>query len=60
LLDTPGFDNTGMSDVEAFAEIADYLLNPKRAQMGISGVIYVHRAGNAVHSRSLLRNFRVL
>ncbi|EUC57428.1 AIG1 domain protein [Rhizoctonia solani AG-3 Rhs1AP] len=60
VIDTPGFDNISMSDVEAFTEIADYLLNPERVQMGVSGIIYVHRAGNAVHSRSLLRNFRVL
>ncbi|KAJ1303486.1 hypothetical protein OPQ81_011673 [Rhizoctonia solani] len=60
LIDTPGFDNVGMSDVEAFVEIAEYLLNPKNIRMGITGIIYVHRVGNTVHSRSLLRNFRVL
>ncbi|CAE7050636.1 unnamed protein product, partial [Rhizoctonia solani] len=28
LIDTPGFDNVQMSDVDAFSEVADYLLNP--------------------------------
>ncbi|EUC54016.1 50S ribosome-binding GTPase, partial [Rhizoctonia solani AG-3 Rhs1AP] len=60
LIDTPGFDNIDMSDLEAFTDIAEYLLNPKRIHKGITGIIYVHRAGNTVHSRSLLRNFRVL
>ncbi|KAL5632451.1 hypothetical protein ACGC1H_005420 [Rhizoctonia solani] len=60
LIDTPGFDNIGMSDLEAFTEIAEHLLNPKRIQKGIAGIIYVHRAGNTVRNRSMLRNFRVL
>ncbi|KAF8754977.1 hypothetical protein RHS01_05540 [Rhizoctonia solani] len=60
LIDTPGFDGVNMSDAEAFGEISDYLLNNEQARTGITGIIYVHRAGNAVHSRSLLRNFRVL
>ncbi|KAG8712294.1 WD repeat-containing protein 90 [Ceratobasidium sp. 423] len=60
LIDTPGFDNINMTDVEAFAEIADYLRDPQRIQTGITGIIYVHRAGNAIYSRSLLRNIRVL
>ncbi|KAG8731539.1 WD repeat-containing protein 90, partial [Ceratobasidium sp. 423] len=60
VIDTPGFDNIGMSDVEAFAEIADYLRDPQRNWAGITGIVYVHRAGNAIHSRSLLRSFRVL
>ncbi|CAE6494305.1 unnamed protein product [Rhizoctonia solani] len=60
LLDTPGFDSVSMSDVEAFVELASYFLDPKRVETGINGIIYVHRAGNTVYSRSLLRNFRVL
>ncbi|CAE6459405.1 unnamed protein product, partial [Rhizoctonia solani] len=60
LIDTPGFDNTGMSDIEAFTEIAEHLLSPEGTKAGITGMIYIHRAGNTVYSRSLLRNFRVL
>ncbi|GAB1520871.1 hypothetical protein RhiTH_003960 [Rhizoctonia solani] len=60
LIDTPGFDGVNMSDAEAFGEISNYLLNNEQVQTGITGIIYVHRAGNAVHSRSLLQNFRVL
>ncbi|GAB1528302.1 hypothetical protein RhiTH_011495 [Rhizoctonia solani] len=60
LIDTPGFDGINMSDADAFGEISNYLLNTRQAQVGITGIIYVHRAGNAVHSMSLLRNFRVL
>ncbi|CAE6528892.1 unnamed protein product [Rhizoctonia solani] len=40
LIDTPGFDNIGMSDLEAFTKIAEYLLDPKNVEAGISGIIY--------------------
>ncbi|CEL54219.1 hypothetical protein RSOLAG1IB_11617 [Rhizoctonia solani AG-1 IB] len=60
LIDTPGFDGISLTDAETFADIANYLSNTKPTQTGISGIIYVHRAGNAVHSRSLQQNFRVL
>ncbi|CUA78558.1 hypothetical protein RSOLAG22IIIB_13223 [Rhizoctonia solani] len=60
LIDTPGFDNIKMTDIDAFTEIAEHLLNPQGTKAGITGTIYIHRAGSTVYSRSLLRNFRVL
>ncbi|CAE6483391.1 unnamed protein product [Rhizoctonia solani] len=60
LIDTPGFDNMGMSDTEVFTKITDYLLEPDRAKTGITEIIYVHRAGDVIQSRSLSRIFQVL
>ncbi|KAF8713399.1 50S ribosome-binding GTPase, partial [Rhizoctonia solani] len=60
LIDTPGFDNIDMSDAEVFTEIADYLLEPHRIKLGITGIIYVHRTGDTTQSRSLSRNLKVL
>ncbi|CAE7125123.1 unnamed protein product [Rhizoctonia solani] len=60
LIDTPGFDNMSMSDTEVFTKIADYLLQPDRVKIGITGIVYVHRAGEVVQSKSLSRIFQVL
>ncbi|KDN41000.1 hypothetical protein RSAG8_07706, partial [Rhizoctonia solani AG-8 WAC10335] len=60
LIDTPGFDNMNMSDTEVFTQIADYLLEPDRIEAGITGIIYVHRAGDVIQSRSLRQNLQVL
>ncbi|CUA78318.1 hypothetical protein RSOLAG22IIIB_13071 [Rhizoctonia solani] len=60
LIDTPGFDNMSMSDAEAFIQIADYLLEPRRIEAGVNGVIFVHRAGDSIQSRSLRQNLQVL
>ncbi|CAE6416923.1 unnamed protein product [Rhizoctonia solani] len=59
-IDTPGFDNPYMSDAEVLAEIGDYFLHPKRSDMRISGVLYVHQAGDTFRSRTLARVFDVL
>ncbi|CUA78557.1 putative membrane protein ycf78 [Rhizoctonia solani] len=59
LIDTPGFDNMSMSDAEAFIQIADYLLEPRRIEAGVNGVIFVHRVGDSIQSRSLRQNLQV-
>ncbi|CAE6433796.1 unnamed protein product [Rhizoctonia solani] len=59
-IDTPGFDNPRMSDAEALAEIGDYFLHPGREGLRISGILYIHQAGDAVQSRALARVFAVL
>ncbi|CAE6485518.1 unnamed protein product [Rhizoctonia solani] len=57
-IDTPGFDNPCMSDAEVLAEIGDYFLHP--ASLRISGVLYIHQAGDSLRSRALERIFAVL
>ncbi|KAG8707507.1 hypothetical protein FRC09_001784, partial [Ceratobasidium sp. 395] len=60
LIDTPGFDNIAMSNHEAFAKLADYLLHETRVEVGISGIIYIHRAGDSLNSRALKQNMDVI
>ncbi|KAH7336826.1 hypothetical protein B0J17DRAFT_444685 [Rhizoctonia solani] len=59
-IDTPGFDNPCMSDTEVLAEIGDYFLHPERVSLRISGILYVHQAGDSVRSRALSRIFAAL
>ncbi|KAG8737711.1 hypothetical protein FRC10_007910 [Ceratobasidium sp. 414] len=59
-IDTPGFDNLEMSNYNAFAKLAGYLLHEKRVNAGITGVVYIHRAGDPLESRALVQNLGVL
>ncbi|KAF8606753.1 hypothetical protein BDV93DRAFT_326088 [Ceratobasidium sp. AG-I] len=59
-IDTPGFDNPSMSDYKVFTTIAEYLLNESKIRRGMTGVVFVHRAGDRLESRALLRNARVI
>lgn len=59
LIDTPGFDNVDLSDEEIFQKIADHLQHPQIVKQGISGIIYIHPAGEALRSRTLQRNLRL-
>ncbi|QRV77730.1 50S ribosome-binding GTPase [Ceratobasidium sp. AG-Ba] len=60
LIDTPGFDNPRMSDLEAFKKLADYLLDDTRIESGITGIVYLHRANDPTSSRALAQNLGVL
>ncbi|KAF8594089.1 hypothetical protein BDV93DRAFT_529526 [Ceratobasidium sp. AG-I] len=60
LIDTPGFDNITTSDIHVYAQLADYLLDRMKAQDGITGVVYIHRAGDPLESRALAQNMKVL
>ncbi|KAF8594086.1 hypothetical protein BDV93DRAFT_516062 [Ceratobasidium sp. AG-I] len=60
LIDTPGFDNIGASDVEVLVELASYLWDKKRAKVGVAGVVYIHRAGDPLSSKILAQNIKVL
>ncbi|CAE6435920.1 unnamed protein product [Rhizoctonia solani] len=60
IIDTPGFDNPCMSDAEVLAEIGDYFMSPERVSRRISGIVYIHQAGETLRSRSLSRVFAVL
>ncbi|KAF8755231.1 ATP binding [Rhizoctonia solani] len=59
-IDTPGFDNPYMSDAEVLTEIGDYFLDPGRAYLRVNGILYIHQAGDTLHSRALSRVFTVL
>ncbi|KAG8732573.1 hypothetical protein FRC11_012526 [Ceratobasidium sp. 423] len=49
-----------MSDAEVLAEIGDYFLHPGRGDLRISGILYIHQAGDTLQSRALARVFAVL
>ncbi|KAG8712279.1 hypothetical protein FRC11_000549 [Ceratobasidium sp. 423] len=49
-----------MSDAEVLTEIGDYFLDPGRENLRISGILYIHQAGDTVQSRSLARVLTVL
>ncbi|QRV92549.1 hypothetical protein RhiJN_20567 [Ceratobasidium sp. AG-Ba] len=60
LIDTPGFDNPRMSEPEAFKKLADYLLQDTKIKLGITGIVYLHRANDPTSSRTLAQNLGVL
>ncbi|KAJ1303484.1 hypothetical protein OPQ81_011671 [Rhizoctonia solani] len=60
LIDTPGFDNVGLSDLEVCVNIAEYFWDERRHHLGVNGIIYIHRAGDPVRSRSLGRYLTLL
>ncbi|KAG8678507.1 hypothetical protein FRC08_017709, partial [Ceratobasidium sp. 394] len=60
LVDTPGFDNPAMSNFEAFSKLAQYLLHKTKIRVGITGVVYIHRAGDPLEGRALMQNLGVL
>ncbi|KAG9091992.1 hypothetical protein FRC06_000298 [Ceratobasidium sp. 370] len=60
LIDTPGFDNPAISSLEIFTKLANYLLNQARARPNVRGVIYIHRVGDPLESRTLVQNMRTI
>ncbi|KAG9103542.1 hypothetical protein FRC06_010027, partial [Ceratobasidium sp. 370] len=60
LIDTPGFDNLAITNYNAFAKLAKYLLDETRVNVGITSIVYIHRASDAPESRSLKQNLGVL
>ncbi|CUA77248.1 GH11692 gene product from transcript GH11692-RA [Rhizoctonia solani] len=60
LIDTPGFDNTRLSDVAVCARIAEYFWDKRRYHLGVNGIIYIHQAGDPLQSRSLRRYLTVI
>lgn len=60
LIDTPGFHNINLSDTEVFCRIAEYLFHLKTSGRHITGIIYLHPAGDDHQSEVLQRNVRAL
>ncbi|KAG9091531.1 hypothetical protein FS749_016470 [Ceratobasidium sp. UAMH 11750] len=59
-IDTPGFDNLTMTNYNAFAKLAKYLLHQTRVDIGITSIVYIHRASDPLESRALKQNLGVL
>ncbi|QRV94468.1 50S ribosome-binding GTPase [Ceratobasidium sp. AG-Ba] len=62
LFDTPGFDDTTMSDADTLKRIAEFLETMYRRGMKLKGLVYMHRitdmrmAGASARTYRLLRN----
>ncbi|CAK5269642.1 unnamed protein product [Mycena citricolor] len=59
LIDTPGFDDTNLSDTEVLTKIASFLSATYAAGVKLAGVIYMHRISDVRMGGISTRNFRM-
>ncbi|CUA77245.1 anaphase-promoting complex subunit 4 [Rhizoctonia solani] len=59
LVNAPGFDNPGKSNLEGFMDIAQYLQSGE-LKSGVKGIVYIHHADDSLQSRSLSENLNVV
>jgi len=59
LVDTPGFDDTYLSDRDVLEKISEWLASSYRAGTKLSAIIYLHRISDPRMQGSALRNFTV-
>src|SRR5205809_696574 len=61
LVDTPGFNDTNKSDTDTLNEIAVWLAMTYRADVRLTGIVYLHRisdnrmTGSAVHNLNMFK-----
>ncbi|KAG8792446.1 hypothetical protein FRC12_006093 [Ceratobasidium sp. 428] len=61
LIDTPGFDNSTMNNLDTFGRLADYFLQERISiSARLTNIIYIHRVGDLLESRALAQNLGVL
>ena len=60
LADTPGFDNTDISDAAVLERIAAWLSEIYRDGVKLAGIIYLHRISDDHLTRSALRSLSML
>ena len=59
LIDSPGFDDTEISDAEVIREIATFLCRTFQVGLRLSGVIYLHRITDPRMSGSAIKNLEL-
>ncbi|KAI5997225.1 hypothetical protein F5J12DRAFT_851576, partial [Pisolithus orientalis] len=59
LVDTPGFDDTFMTDAQILREIAHWLNTAYKKNLKLSGVLYLHRISDNRVSGTPLRNYNM-
>ncbi|KAI0081635.1 hypothetical protein K474DRAFT_1635557 [Panus rudis PR-1116 ss-1] len=59
LIDTPGFDDSNLSDTEIFSRIAAYLSTSYEQGFKLSGIIYTHRICDYKMGGIAMKNFSV-
>ncbi|KAG9118299.1 hypothetical protein FRC07_007257, partial [Ceratobasidium sp. 392] len=60
LFDTPGFDDTTMSDADTLKRIAEFLETMYRRGMKLKGLVYLHRITDVRMMGASARTFRLL
>ncbi|KAG8741177.1 hypothetical protein FRC10_003222 [Ceratobasidium sp. 414] len=60
LFDTPGFDDTTMSDADTLKRIAEFLETMYRKGMKLKGLVYMHRITDMRMMGASARTFRLL
>ena len=59
LVDTPGFDDTYKSDTEILMEVANWLSGAYEKNIGLTGIIYLHRILDVRLGGAAMRNLRM-
>ncbi|KAI5988362.1 P-loop containing nucleoside triphosphate hydrolase protein [Pisolithus albus] len=59
LVDTPGFDDTFMTDVQVLQRIADWLNSTYKKNVKLSGILYLHRISDNRVAGTPLRNYKM-
>ncbi|KAG9225277.1 hypothetical protein CCMSSC00406_0009955 [Pleurotus cornucopiae] len=59
LVDTPGFDDTDMSDTEVLNIIANWLKTTYRNKVKLTGIIYMHRISDNRMAGTPMRNLKL-
>ncbi|KAF9781350.1 P-loop containing nucleoside triphosphate hydrolase protein [Thelephora terrestris] len=59
LIDTPGFDDTNVSDAEILKKIAAFLAVTYKSGSRLAGIIYIHRISDDRFTGISVRNFKM-
>ncbi|KLU90319.1 hypothetical protein MAPG_09283 [Magnaporthiopsis poae ATCC 64411] len=59
LVDTPGFNDTNLSDVEVLRKVAAWLNRTFRAKVRLAGIVYLHSIADPRMVGSAMRNLRM-
>ncbi|KAJ3541511.1 hypothetical protein NMY22_g3858 [Coprinellus aureogranulatus] len=59
LIDTPGFDDTQISDTEILKMIAEYLASSYKDGTELTGIVYIHRISDFRMGGTSVRNFSI-
>ncbi|KAJ8517865.1 hypothetical protein ONZ45_g5019 [Pleurotus djamor] len=59
LVDTPGFDDTNMTDTQVLGMIADWLQKTYNNKVQLSGIVYMHRISDNRMAGTPLKNLKM-
>ncbi|KAK3353303.1 hypothetical protein B0T25DRAFT_207900 [Lasiosphaeria hispida] len=59
LVDTPGFDDTNLSDIEVLRKLALWLTDTDKRNVHLAGIVYLHRISDLRMNGSAMKNLRM-